>query len=115
MMVERRTIRGIEFDIAALRDVRPGAKLTPGLAAFTGFGFLIYSMVKLSGGTTPLDGAAWIQIGVAAALAGVGAGLLVRARHFYLDVVTDQGVTRLAGLSKAEQREIADRLRAPDA
>ena len=105
------TIRGVEIDPSSVRDVRTGNKLTPGLAAFTGFSFLVYQLVKLAGGTMALDAAAWTQLGVAAALSGVGAGLLARARYFYLDVVTDDGVRRFAGLSKAEQTAFAAALR----
>jgi hypothetical protein len=101
------TVRGVEIDPATVREVRTGNKLTPGLAAFTGFSFLVYLLVKLAAGTMPLDAGAWTQLGVAAALAGVGAGLLVRARYFYVDVVTDEGVRRFPGLSKAEQQAAA--------
>ena len=97
------TIRGVEVDPATVRDVRAGNKLTPGLAAFTGVSFLVYLLVKVAGGTMPLDAGAWAQLGVSAALAGVGAGLLARGRYFYVDVVTDDGVRRFPGLSKAEQ------------
>jgi hypothetical protein len=103
---------GVDIDPATVRDVRTGNRLTPGLAAFTGVSFLVYLAVKVASGTLPLDAGGWTQIGVSAALGGYGFGLLVRARYFYVDVVTDAGTRRFAGLSKAEQQALAARLRA---
>lgn len=45
-----------------------------------------------------------------AALAGVGVGLLVRARYFSVTVATTEGRRRFAGLSRAEQTALLARL-----
>lgn len=95
---------------ARVTAVREGNSLWPGLAAFTGITFVVYLLVKVSSGATPLDAGFATQIGLAGALAGLGGWLMIRARYFYVDVETEGGRRRIKGLTKPEQQEIARRL-----
>lgn len=107
------TVRGVEIDPAQVQRVRAGNALGPGLAAFTGVSFLVYLLVKLASGAVAADIGFAVQVGVAAALAGGGAGLLVRARYFYVVVETAAGPRRFAGLSRAEQQDLVAALTPP--
>jgi len=102
--------KGDDIDPDTVRAARGGNALGPGLAAFTGVSFFAYLLIKAFSGQTAVDGAFYAQIAVSAALAGVGVGLLVRARYFTVTVETTEGRRRIAGLSKAEQTALLARL-----
>ena len=102
--------KGDDIDPETVRAARGGNALTPGLAAFTGVSFFAYLLVKAASGQTAIDAAFYGQLIVSAALAGVGVGLLVRARYFTVTVETTEGRRRIAGLSKGEQTALLARL-----
>ncbi|SEA37655.1 hypothetical protein [Rubrimonas cliftonensis] len=105
--VRRPELEGL--DPAAVRHVRAGNSLTPGLACFTGVSFFVYLVTKGLSGAATVDVGLMVQIVVAAALAGVGGGLLARGRYFSATLETDDGPIRLKGLSKADQRAVVAR------
>jgi hypothetical protein len=107
---ENRPEPGADIDPATVTSLRAGNSLGPGLAAFTGVTFFVYLLIKLAAGTVPFDMGFVVQIVVAAALMGVGCGLLYRARYFYVAVETPDGRRRIAGLSKAQQQALVARL-----
>lgn len=103
--------RAAEIDPAEVREVRVGNAIWPGLLAFTGVSFLIYLAVKAASGAAEADGALFAQLGLSGALAVFGVWLMARARYFYVEVETASGRRRVSGLTKAEQRTLADRMR----
>lgn len=100
------TIRGETIDSADVISARGGNRLIPGLAAFTGISFLVYLLVKVASGELALNLSAFVQLGVSAALAGWGGGLLMKGRYFYVAVAAKSGPRRFNGLTKVEQTEI---------
>lgn len=96
-------------DPAAVTAVRTGNQLYPGMACFTGVTFLVYLLVKGFSGAVPFDMSLVAQVAAAAALAGMGGGLLARGRYFFVVLETAEGPRRIAGLSKQRQSEIAAR------
>lgn len=98
-----------DIDPAAVTGVRTGNQLYPGLACFTGVTFFVYLLVKAASGAVAFDMALVAQVAAAAAMGGIGAGLLVRGRYFFVVLETAAGPRRINGLSKAEQRALAAR------
>lgn len=101
------------LDPAAVRRVRAGNALWPGLAAFTGVTFLVYLGVKALGGLIAVDAGFAGQMAVAAALLVLGGVALARGRYFWVEVETSDGRRRAGGMTKARQQAIVARL-APD-
>lgn len=101
------------LDPASVTAARGGNDVKPGLALFTGLSFLVYLLVKAASGATPVDAGLFAQVAVAAALTGVGGGLMKRARYFTVTLEAPDGPVRLKGLSRAEQQAILARF-APD-
>jgi len=99
----------VDIDPSAVTGVRAGNQLYPGLACFTGVTFFVYLLVKAASGAVPFDMALVAQVAAAAAMGGVGAGLLVRGRYFYVVLETADGPRRIAGLSKTQQRALVAR------
>lgn len=101
----------IDIDPSEVTEVREGNALWPGLCAFTGVSFLVYLGVEAAVGAIPLSGTLIGQLLFSAALGAVGVVALARARYFHVELRTASGKTRIGGLTKAQQREIAARHR----
>jgi prolipoprotein diacylglyceryltransferase len=108
-MAETVVVDGRAFDPDKVTGVRTGNALWPGLTLFTGLSFAVYLAVKLATGALPMTAGGLAQFVVAVLLMTAGGWSILRARYFYVVVETQDGPTKIGGLTKGE-RDLAAKM-----